>query len=130
MDMVRAVLHFCSIFPCKHLFLLLNSQGGFHIPCFFLEFPCSCLGCPFFCSFANCLILTMFRLSRWQRALRSSFAPTMSRVGKNPGKKKKPARWFFLYFIWFYCFFGFFKFRVCDMKFCCILLHLNVLLDM
>jgi hypothetical protein len=41
----------CSIFvrfcPSEHLFLLLNPRVGFPVPCFFLEFPCSCLGCPF-----------------------------------------------------------------------------------
>jgi hypothetical protein len=51
--------------------------------------------------------------------------------------KKNPAQWVFWVFLGFFGFYwvflgfiGFFKFGVCDMTFCCILLHLNVLLDM
>ncbi len=43
-------IHFC---PSEHLFLLLNPHGGFPVPFFFLEFPCSCLSCPFFRSFTK-----------------------------------------------------------------------------
>ncbi len=74
-----------------------------------------------------------------------------TRVGKNLGFLKKPSLvgffWVFLGFIGFYWvllgfigfywvllgflgFIGFFKFVVCDMTFCCVLLHLKVLLDM
>jgi hypothetical protein len=53
-----------------------------------------------------------------------------TRVGKNPGLKKNL---FLGGFYWFFGvllgFIGFLKFRVCDMPFCCILLHLNVLLN-
>ncbi len=52
-DTVRAALHFCSFCPSEHLFLLLNPHSGFPVPCFFPEFPCSCLSCPFLCSFAK-----------------------------------------------------------------------------
>jgi hypothetical protein len=51
---------------------------------------------------------------------------------------KKPSPVGFFGFFWvllgfigfFWVLLGFFKFGVCDMTFCCILLHLNVLLDM
>ncbi len=52
-DTVRAALHFCLFCQHEHLFLFLSPQGGFPVLCFFLEFPCSCLGCPFICSFTK-----------------------------------------------------------------------------
>ncbi len=48
--MVRAAHHFCCIVPVNISSFLLSFHGGFPVPRFFLgKFPCSCLGCPFFC---------------------------------------------------------------------------------
>ncbi len=44
---------FLFVLPNENLYLLLNSHSDFHIPCFSLEFPCHCLGCPFFRTFAK-----------------------------------------------------------------------------
>ncbi len=52
--MVRAALHFGLFCSREDLFLLLSSYGGFPVPCFFLKaFPCSFLGCLFFCFFTQ-----------------------------------------------------------------------------
>ncbi len=79
-DAVRVVLHFCLFCPCEHLFLFVEFSRWHPCSLFLPGIPLQLPGLPLlsFCH-KTCLILTMFRLSRQQRPLRSSFAPTLRR---------------------------------------------------
>ncbi len=66
----------------------LSPHGGFPVLCFFLEFLCSCLGCPFICSFTKtCLTL--------QNA-QTIAVTAASQVKLCPYDEEEPAIWFCL----------------------------------